>query len=244
MRRTDAEETMAGSMQAIRRRTAAEHVYEELHRAIITRSYGPGTELNEVEVARRLGTSVTPVREAFHKLRGDGLMEYVAWKGSRVVDLQPTDVVALFEVRMTLERLALEESVPHLTDAEHDQLRVLTAAYPAPGSDGDVPEAQLSYDRAFHSFFLRRAGGTWASLMLGNIRSLLDLLRYPSSGSPSSNAATVVEHGEIVAAVVARDAGRATAAMNRHLERVEAEVLAEVAERARESKRIAPGTGR
>ena len=234
---------MADSMQVIQRRTAAEHVYDELHRAIITRSYGPGTELNEGEVARRLGTSVTPVREAFHKLRGDGLIEYVAWKGSRVVDLQPTDVVALFEVRMTLERLALEEVVPNLNNAEHDQLRDLGAAYPRPGSAEDVPEAQLAYDRAFHSFFLRRSGGTWASRMLGNIRSQLDLLRYPSSGSPSSNAATVVEHGDIVEAVTARDVGRATSAMTRHLERVKAEVLDEVVARARASRAAAPDTG-
>lgn len=220
---------MAGPIEVIRRRTAAEHVYDELRRAILTRAYRPGAELNEMDVARRLGTSVTPVREAFHKLRGDGLVEYEAWKGSRVVDPQHHDVIALFEVRRTLERLALEASMPGLTPDDRARLRQLCEAFPEPATALDTPEAQLLYDRAFHAFFLQHSHGTWTQRMLDNIRSLLDLLRYPSSASPASNAATVREHRRIVEAVVADDVTGAVAAMDAHLRRVKGEILDEVA---------------
>lgn len=81
---------------------ASHKVYEKLHADIMDGKLPPGTVLTEIETAADLGLSRTPVREAFGLLRNEGLLT-VGARGAVVTDIQPVDIVQLFDLRAALE---------------------------------------------------------------------------------------------------------------------------------------------
>jgi DNA-binding GntR family transcriptional regulator len=80
-------------------------VYDEIHRRIVAGEMGPGTRLVEASIAKSFGVSRTPVREALNRLAHEGLLERHD-RAMRVRVLGVEDVMALYDVRIALERAA------------------------------------------------------------------------------------------------------------------------------------------
>ena len=74
-----------------------EPVYKALKHAIITGQIAPGSALYEEPLTKLLGVSRTPLREAFNRLKSDGLIEVVPRKGACVVELDAQDIDDLLE---------------------------------------------------------------------------------------------------------------------------------------------------
>ena len=68
----------------------SEQVYNVLMDSIVNGSLEAGTELREQHIAKQMGVSATPVREAFKRLASDGLIEIVPYRGAVVKTLDPT----------------------------------------------------------------------------------------------------------------------------------------------------------
>src|SRR3978361_748452 len=99
----------------IRHRTMAEFALEELREAIIMGELRPGTPLRLDELARSLGMSISPIREAVRQLEALGLAKHVPHQGARVLDSAVAELRALFQVRLTLESLAVRKAAARLT---------------------------------------------------------------------------------------------------------------------------------
>ena len=78
----------------------------------------PGTPLRLDELARSLGMSISPIREAVRQLEALGLAKHVPHQGARVLDFDLDELRDLFEVRLALESLAVRRAAERLTDAE------------------------------------------------------------------------------------------------------------------------------
>src|SRR5213083_711532 len=91
----------------IRHRTMAEYALEELREAIILGELPAGTPLRLDELARSLGMSISPIREAVRQLEALGLAEHVPHHGAKVVALDVDDLRDLFSIRLALERMAV-----------------------------------------------------------------------------------------------------------------------------------------
>jgi len=86
---------------------------------ILAGVYGPGERIREVEVAERLGVSRAPVREALRVLEQDGLVEITPWRGARVINPEPSELLDLLgTVYGTVARFA----VSHASDADLQRL--------------------------------------------------------------------------------------------------------------------------
>ena len=85
---------------------ASERAYQTLRTDIIEWHLEPGTTVNEVEQAQRLGVSRTPIREAFSRLMSEGLVEPGPGRGVVVTPVSVTNVKAMFELRIALETQA------------------------------------------------------------------------------------------------------------------------------------------
>jgi len=85
-----------------------EIVLDDLRRRILTGDFKPGQKINESEIAARLGTSRSPVREAFRVLERDGLITTLPRKGSYITDISVEDLKQLFELRRILELYAID----------------------------------------------------------------------------------------------------------------------------------------
>ena len=102
----------------MRHRTMAEYALEQLREAIILGELPAGTPLRLDELARSLGMSISPIREAVRQLEALGLAKHVPHQGARVLDFDPDELRDLFEVRLALESLAVRRAAERLTSAE------------------------------------------------------------------------------------------------------------------------------
>jgi DNA-binding GntR family transcriptional regulator len=84
-------------------RTRSDEVYEAVRKAIVQGQYAPGMQLSEVVLARELGVSRSPVRDALPRLVAEGFLEQVSGLGVFVRKLDRQDAIELCELRRVLE---------------------------------------------------------------------------------------------------------------------------------------------
>jgi DNA-binding GntR family transcriptional regulator len=203
-----------------------EQVREILLTRIVDGGYPPGARLVETAIARELGVSQGPVREALRQLAGMGLVEYQSHRGYRVrtVDQREIDEVSVV-------RAALEETAARL--AAH---RPIDPGPPAREIDGMRTAAVRRDQRAwvghatrFHRLVVEAAGNrtlltTWEALSIEARTAQLVL----SAGFDLVRATQ--EHAAIIDAVVAGDAARAARLSREHEESFVLACPAEVAQ--------------
>ena len=131
------------------RSVLAEHVRDHLLESILLGRYAPDDRIVETHVARELGTSQAPVREALRGLEAIGVVEISPFRGARVRRPSSRELLEAYTVRSSLEALAARLAVPRMTDADIDELVGYGDAMEAAARDHDghgVAEA----DARFH----------------------------------------------------------------------------------------------
>ena len=193
----------------------SEVAYAQLHRAIRDGTFLPGERLREVDVARRLSLSRTPVREALRKLESDGIVEHRPRIGAVIRKLSQPELVELYEMRFVLERTAAEMAAKHASAAEIDALEVLNAQIAAVQNDAQAASAlnqkfhQFIYLASRNRFLLDSARGLNNALMLLGPTTLADAARIKT---------VVQQHQDIIAALQSADPAAAGQAAERHLQ--------------------------
>ena len=91
--------------------TRSDWVYERLKHAIISSELQPGTRLVAAELAQRWALSPTPLREAFQRLEGLGLVELSSQRGARVAPISVAEAEEIYELRLLLDPWALRRSL-------------------------------------------------------------------------------------------------------------------------------------
>src|SRR6266699_1430801 len=122
----------------IRHRTMAEFALEQLRESIILGELKPGTPLRLDELARSLGMSISPIREAVRQLEALGLAKHVPHQGARVLPFDVDDLRDLFEVRLVLEALAVRRAAVRIGDEEIELAREHLARLDDAREAGDV----------------------------------------------------------------------------------------------------------
>jgi DNA-binding GntR family transcriptional regulator len=117
-----------------------------LREAILGGVLKPGDRIRQEELAARLGASRLPVREALRMLEAEGLTEHEAHKGARVPRLSAHEVDVIYRMREKLEPLALNESVPLLSEDDLGRLDDVQRRI----EENDEIEKFLDLDREFH----------------------------------------------------------------------------------------------
>jgi DNA-binding GntR family transcriptional regulator len=121
-------------------------VADFLRDAILQGRVKSGDWIRQEAVARELGTSRIPVREALRQLESEGLVSLVPHTGARVATRDFAEYTELYKIRERLEPLAIVESMPHLTSDDLNALRTLMLDIEATVD----PISWLDLDRRFH----------------------------------------------------------------------------------------------
>lgn len=124
-------------------------VEAELREAILSGELAPGEHLNEVAVARMLGVSATPVREAFRDLEQAGLIAVESHRGATVRVLSTRDLAEMYSLRAHLERMGTRLARGRLTEDDFADLRRLIEEMEDQAERGDVA-GMVKSDVAFH----------------------------------------------------------------------------------------------
>lgn len=100
-------------------------IFEVLHHRIIAGTYAPGEWLRQEEIAEEMGVSMTPVREALDLLVAAGLAERIPYRGARVVDLSPREILEAYGKRLLLEGTAARMAAGRIAPQEIEALTLL-----------------------------------------------------------------------------------------------------------------------
>lgn len=198
---------LPGDVSPVSRRSASDQVFDLLFRGILDGSLAPGEVLRDDEIARRVGVSRTPVREAFQRLQHYGMIESQPNRLTRVADAIPEDIELLYPPLAALNGVAAEAAVPRLGADGIAALREANAALGDAAAARD-PVAAREADAAFHQVLIDAAENRY-------LQSALEVLEfhfrrmemlYFADLAPAE--ASYEEHEKIIAAAEAGDAKR------------------------------------
>ena len=169
----------------------------------------PGSALEQRDIARQLGVSPTPVREAFRRLETAGMIITNSHTSARVAELvDPKDPVAL-RLRSTLERMFFELAVERATPEALDALRGINAGYAAAG--GDERHA-LHWE--FHLRMFELAG---SHLLVTHLRMVWNSLeRAERNRRPNTDSGA--QHLALLDAIAAGDVELGVKLLQRHVD--------------------------
>ena len=102
-------------LDTVQHKPLKEEIFEALHKQIIAGKYLPGDWLRQEEIANQMGVSMTPVREGLDLLVAAGLAERVHYRGVRVPEMSPNDIVEAYGLRLMLEAIAARGAAVHIT---------------------------------------------------------------------------------------------------------------------------------
>lgn len=158
------------SSEPITYKSKRSSVADTLRQEIFTEQLKPGSRLRQEEVAQRLGVSVTPVREAFRILEAEGYVESRPHQGVVVANRNYGDLIDAYEIRLSLEILAIRRIVAN-PDANLGQLAEAVTEAESAILNGDTVEFRKANSR-FHAGLARASGSQLIENILVGLNGL------------------------------------------------------------------------
>ena len=197
-------------------RSAGAAAAEQIRDAIVDGRLEPGHRLKEEQLARELGISRTPVREALVMLQSEGLVDALPNRGSTVRTYSLRDLEEMYELRELLEGHAARRAAERVADQELVALRASCARFSDLVQGRDV-RALVEENSVFHHAILVAAGSDRLASMLREVVSLPLVYRSYVWYSPEQAAASRDYHYELVETFARRDLDLAESTMRRHV---------------------------
>ncbi len=191
-----------------------EFVYQQLRTAISEGRFRQGARIREEEVARFLGVSRTPVREAIRRLQTRGLLTIAPGSGLVIVELSKQQTLELYAFRELLEGAAARLAAQHVSPSEIETLRHLQEEFK---QNFDDPARLAHINRQYHNTINDAAHNHYLLDSLNNLTDALALLRNTTFMVPGRPQAALAEHQAIIDAMAARDPDAAESAARRHI---------------------------
>lgn len=201
-------------------------VYSIIKRRILDLELRPGEVLVEADLARQLGTSKTPVREALRTLEKESLVVITPYKGAFVAKLSPDDMQEIYQVRGALEGMIARIAVRDFSDEQIREIEGLQSKSEAALAGGQIVEAS-HFGAQTHRYLLKNVYHRRILSAHNNLDEHLERFQRALEQIPGRVAKSVIEHRKIVDAIVARDADKACLAIISHAESFLAEYLSD-----------------
>ena len=202
------------SETAITRGVLSDAVKDRLLERIVAGTYPPGSRIVETRVARELGTSQAPVREALRDLEALGVVEISPFRGARVRRPSLDELLEAYSVRAELEAMAARLAVPRLVPDDLQLMAGLLAEMRRCADVGDTV-GEAAADAAFHAALVDRAGNATLRRVWGQLEPYSRT--YINMAVPGGNPRHMAElHAPILDAVMSGDAAATEAVIRQH----------------------------
>lgn len=191
-------------------------VFNTLRQSILKGTLKPGQRLMEIHLAKQLGVSRTPVREAIRKLELEGLVVTLPRKGAEVAQITEKDLKDVVEVRCALEELAVELACQRITTAQIVQLKETVKEFEHTMKNKDVT-ALAEIDVKFHDIIFTATDNQRLMQMINNLREQMYRYRLEHLKDVKEHDLLIKEHELIISALQKKDIKKAKETMVHHI---------------------------
>lgn len=219
-------------IQPVTYASLADTVYRSIKEKILNHEFPRGARIRDEELAKQLGVSRTPIREAIRTLIRDGLVEVVPRSMTRVRDFTEQDIVEIFDIRIQLESLAVRKSVDRISTAQLESLRSLHKSAEQ-GLRNGSPKLALEYDREMHRVILENCGNKRLQRMMITINDSVSFFRKLGERTQAHRGFNY-RHREILQALFRRDAEAAAKALTDHILKAKEQTLRDFEQQSRQ----------
>ena len=198
--------------------TKSDVAYLRVRELILSGELAPGSVLNQTSLARTIGISTTPLREALRRLKQQGLVELDAHRDARVAPLDAEEARDLLELRLALDPLAASLAAQRRTTQDIAEMR--TALGGLESLPADPTAQQLAAHRRFHAAIYRASHNARLVTTLDDLWDAAD--RYRRHGlqterTAEERAEKAREHALLFDAIVEGDDTTAEEVMRTHI---------------------------
>ena len=193
-----------------------EVVFKTLRNAIIQGEFQPGERLMEITLAKKLGVSRTPVREAIRMLELEGLVVMIPRKGAEVANITVKDLKDALEVRMALEALSVRLACERIDEEGKEELKAACMTFKEAINSKLVP-AIVKADEQFHNVIYKASKNPKLINLAQNLREQVYRYRVEYVKDFSYHDNLIREHDQITMAILKGDKESAEKIMNEHI---------------------------
>jgi DNA-binding GntR family transcriptional regulator len=179
-------------------------VYEKLRRGITKGTLRPGQKLVMASLAKKFGTSETPVREAIRRLESDGYVIFTPHSGAMVTEINKQELSEIYLIRISLEALATRLAVPFISKEDKAWLKKKNDEMKMAVEKGRH-ENLARLNKAFHLRIYKAAPYPRLYKMIAELWDAFE--RWPSIFSyvPERGETAIQEHEQILEALEKKD---------------------------------------
>ncbi|GLQ55605.1 GntR family transcriptional regulator [Devosia nitrariae] len=196
-----------------------DEVYNTIYAQLMSQKILPGSRISIDNLARELGVSQTPIREALSRLEAQGLVVKTHLIGfSAASQMDRTRLDQLYELRLLLEPFAARKAATLMSSEQFEALKRMTDDMRNDRGQGRVSYSEFArLDSQFHDLIAQASGNDLVQETLANLHTHVHLFRLFHHQQATSDANA--EHAKLIEAFEARDQDRAEQAMRTHVER-------------------------
>lgn len=202
-------------LKAVTTNLYTDQVFNSIKEIIIRGDYQPGQRIGEVELAKHLGVSRSPIREAIQRLGQEGLVTLIPHKGAFVTSLSLNEIGDLIDVREALEVKAVILASERAN--EKDLKGVSDSLNAARNALINNRHTQYPWNLDFHLQIAKCSKNKKLQQKVYEINAQLLLIRFKSGSEKGRARQAYAEHSEILKALQKGDAAKAKALMKRHI---------------------------
>ena len=184
------------------RKTAKENAFNQIQQWIIDGTLHPGEKLNDIELAKALGVSRTPIRESLQLLEVQGFVEMFPGKATQVTDVDKGSIIDLLPPLAALQALSAELAIPHLTDDTIALLESTNKRFSEAVHAKNYFSA-IKIDEEFHQIIVNTANNSYILSMVASLQAHVSRLFFHNSIVLTVE--SIDEHNQIIKLMKDRD---------------------------------------
>ncbi len=204
-----------------------DRVYQNVKFQIIRGTLKPGTRLPEVELSKAMNISRAPIREAFNRLEKEGFVTILPRKGATVSKITAQAIEDIFEIRESLESLAVKKSIGKISIEKLEKVGDGFKKFINKSTNAENCIQYLALDKKFHDLLSQNCGNKKLIELLANLQEQIHWLRNISLKRITFSG-SVKEHLAIIEALKKNDIKLVAKALILHLDRAKRSSLEEI----------------
>lgn len=205
-------------------KTIRQKVYEHLRETILNGEIKPGERVVESDIASRIGTSRTPVREALHTLEREGLLESIPRIGYTVTTISEAEVSELSSIRLVLEDLSLKWALEKNPKKLIGDLKENISRSEVLLEAGDV-KSFVEMDTKFHQIIAEIADSKQLTEITQSIRRKMLRYRLQSIYTEENVKRAIAGHTLVYKAISDGNTQKALDALKAHIDQSRKDIL-------------------